>query len=57
MKNLFEHTSSYWVRYSEYECRKAADGNEYVVPATGAKPEPFDPITSAPALALPSRVT
>ena len=31
MKNLFEHVSSYWVRYSEYECRKATDGNEYVM--------------------------
>jgi len=52
MKNLFEHVSSYWVRYSEYECRKATDGNEYVMPAKGTKPEPFDPIKDAENLVL-----
>ena len=26
MKNLFERTSSTWVRYSEYEWKKSEDG-------------------------------
>ena len=28
MKNLFERTSSNWVRYSEYEWRAAEDANK-----------------------------
>jgi hypothetical protein len=44
MTNLFEHASSCWVRYSQYECRKAVDGYEYVVPAKDAKPGVYDPL-------------
>ena len=32
MKNLFERTSSNWVRYSEYEWKAAADGTMYLTP-------------------------
>ncbi len=52
MRNLFEHASSYWVRYNEYESRKASDGHEYIVPSTDAKPEVFDPIKDAQNLVL-----
>ena len=44
MKNPFEYASSSWVKYSEYECRRAADGKEYVVPAKDAKPGAYDPL-------------
>ncbi len=47
MKNLFQRASSPWVRYSRYECRKAGDGNLYVVPAKDAKPEIYDPLKDA----------
>lgn len=32
MKNLFERTSSTWVRYSEYEWKEAEDGILYLTP-------------------------
>ena len=38
MKNLFEHTSSPWIRYSSYEYRTAEDGTLYIVSAD-AKPK------------------
>ena len=34
MKNLFERTSSNWVRYSEYEWKAAEDGTLYPVSYT-----------------------
>ena len=37
MKKLFEHTSSTWVRYSEYEWKKAEDGVLYLTPADNAE--------------------
>ena len=36
MKNLFERTSSNWVRYSEYEWRAAEDGTLYHAHQDGA---------------------
>jgi hypothetical protein len=47
MKNPFEYASSCWVKYSEYECRRAADGKEYVVPAKDAKPGVYDPLKNS----------
>lgn len=44
MINPFEYSSSCWVKYSEYECRTAVDGKEYVVPAKNAKPGVYDPL-------------
>ena len=38
MKNLFERTSSNWVRYSEYEWRAAEDGTLYLTPTKTAQP-------------------
>ena len=43
MTNPFEHTSAHWVRYSDYEWRKAHDGNVYLMPISGAKPAVYDP--------------
>ena len=44
MKNLFQKASSPWVRYSEYEYKKAEDGHFYITSAVGAKPEVYDPL-------------
>lgn len=52
MKNLFERTSSNWVRYSEYEWRTAADGNLYLTPAKTAQPSIYDPLTEYQRLVL-----
>lgn len=40
----FQRTSSGWVRYSEYECKKAKDGLLYVTPAPRAKPSVYNPV-------------
>ena len=44
MKNLFERTSSNWVRYSEYEWKEAEDGTLYLTPAKTAQPGIYDPL-------------
>lgn len=43
-KNLFGHTSSTWVRYSEYEWKEAEDGTLYLTPAKEASPSIYDPL-------------
>ena len=45
MKNLFERTSSTWVRYSEYEWKEAEDGILYLTPTKTAQPSIYDPLT------------
>ena len=45
MKNLFEHTSSTWVRYSEYEWKETEDGTLYLTPTATAQPSIYDPLT------------
>ena len=45
MKNLFERTSSTWVRYSEYEWKKSEDGILYLTPSKTAQPSIYDPLT------------
>lgn len=52
MDNLFQNTSSYWAKFSEYEFVTAEDGVEYVKPATRAKPGVFDPLKNADELVL-----
>ena len=47
MKNLFQKASSPWVRYSEYEYKKARDGHFYITPAAGSEPEVYDPLKDA----------
>lgn len=44
MKNLFERTSSNWVRYSEYEWRATEDGTLYLTPTKTAQPSIYDPL-------------
>ena len=52
MHKLFEHLSSSWVRYNDYEWRTAADGYEYLLPTADAKPKPYDPLKEADQLLL-----
>jgi hypothetical protein len=52
MKNLFEHTSAPWIRYSSYEYRTADDGTLYIVVSENAKPEMFRPMQDAEKLVL-----
>ena len=52
MNNLFQHTSSQWVRYSEYELREGADSVWYVTPAAKATPTLYDPLKDAEQMVL-----
>ena len=45
MKNLFERTSSNWVRYSEYEWKEAEDGTLFLTPTKTAQPSIYDPLS------------
>ena len=52
MNALFEHTSSQWVRYSNYEWKKAEDGNLYLTPMKDAQPQIYDPLRNAEQLVV-----
>ena len=52
MSNLFQTSSSHWVKFSAYELKKAKDGKEYVIPAPIAKPAVYDPLKDADAMVL-----
>ena len=52
MNNLFQRTSSHWVRYDEYEYRQAEDGALYITPAPKAKPDVYDPVKDAEPMVL-----
>ena len=52
MKNLFERTSSNWVRYSEYEWKEAADGTLDLTPTKTAQPSIYDPQAEYQQIAL-----
>lgn len=52
MNNLFQKTSSPWVRYSEYECRHGEDGLLYLTPAPKTKPIVYDLLKDADAMVL-----
>lgn len=52
MKNLFERTSSHWVRYDAYEWKKDKSGTLYLTAAQEAKPAIYDPLKDAQSLVL-----
>ena len=52
MRNLFEHTSASWVRYSDYEWKTADNGILCLTPAEAATPQPYDPMAAAEPLVL-----
>lgn len=51
-RKLFECTSSTWVRYSDYEWKKAEDSTLYLTPAPNAKPSIYDPLKETQEIAL-----
>ncbi len=52
MKNLFEHTSAPWIRYSSYEYQADNNGNLYITIFKGAKPEMYRPMQEAEQLVI-----
>ena len=52
MNNIFQKTSAFWARYSEYEYRRGEDGQLYITPTQSAKPSVYDPLVNAKAMAV-----
>ena len=52
MKNLFEHTSAPWIRYSSYEYKSGSDNNLYITVSKDAKPEMYHPMQEAEQLVI-----
>lgn len=52
MNNLFQKTSSAWVRYDKYEWKRADDGALYVMPAPKAKSVVYNPFKDVETLVL-----
>ncbi|MCL2841627.1 MAG: hypothetical protein FWE05_12745 [Defluviitaleaceae bacterium] len=52
MTNLFQRTSSFWAKYSEYEYRAGNDGHLYLTPASNAKPSVYDPLKDGESLVI-----
>ena len=50
--NLFEKTSSHWVRYDKYEWREDDKGRLYITPAEKAKPELYNPLKDSDKMVL-----
>ena len=52
MKNLFERSSSYWVRYDRYELKEGKDGVLFVTAAPDATPKVYNPLANPEQLVL-----
>ena len=52
MKQLFERTSSCWVRYDKYVIRTDAKGVKYITAASDARPQIIDPLEDAQTMVL-----
>lgn len=50
--NLFEKTSSHWVRYDKYEWREDDKGRLYITPTEKAKPELYNPLKDSDKMVL-----
>ena len=46
MKQIFEHSKSFWVRYSDYAIVEDNNGIKYLKAAENARPDLYDPIDS-----------
>ena len=46
MKQIFEHSKSFWVRYSDYVIVEDNNGIKYLKAAENARPDLYDPIDS-----------
>ena len=47
MKNLFEHTSAPWIRYSGYEYKTVSNGDLYITVSKCATQEMYRPMQEA----------
>lgn len=52
MKNLFEHTSAPWIRYSGYEYKTDDNGDLYMTVSKDARPEMYRPMQEAGQLVM-----
>lgn len=52
MSNLFQKTSSNWVRYDKYEWREDAEGILYITPAPDAKVSLYNPLKDSEQMVL-----
>ena len=52
MKNLFDHTSAPWIRYSSYEYKTGSDDILYITVSKDAKPEMYRPMLEAEQLVI-----
>ena len=52
MKNIFQKSSSNWVKYDKYEWLTAANGKCYITPSADAKPSIYNPIKDYEKLVL-----
>ncbi|MBQ5952466.1 MAG: hypothetical protein IJQ02_14370 [Oscillospiraceae bacterium] len=52
MNPFFEQTHASWVKYSNYEWKKTADGTLYLLPARDAVPKIYNPIENAQQLVV-----
>ena len=52
MKNLFEHTSAPWIRYSSYEYKTDSNEDIYITVSKDAKPEMYHPMQEAEQLVI-----
>ena len=52
MRNLFEHTSAPWIRYSNYEYKTDSKGDLYITVSKDAKPEMYHPMQEAEQLVI-----
>ena len=50
--NIFQNTSSCWVKYSEYEYRKSTNGIMYIAPTADSKLKIYDPLENAKTMIL-----
>ena len=52
MKNIFEHTSSLWVKFSDYEISKNDEGIEYIIPSENAEMKTYRPMKDGEQLVI-----
>ena len=55
MKNIFQKSSSNWVKYDKYEWRTATNGKCYITPSADAKLSIYNPIRDYEKLVLTAK--
>ena len=51
MSNLFQKTSSNWVRYDKYEWKEDKEGTLYIIPSPDAKVSLYNPLKNSEQMA------